>query len=170
MQEPLEQAPESLELRAFLYAAGGLDPSEVRSFEACLASEQDAREALARAVAAAGPPDGGPPPGPDPAYRARVRRRLLGSAGLWHALPRLRTYRRHAAAGAGLAAALLLMIGLEMLSGPEAGPAPVASQSVDARSVPPGPARAGLRSGRATWRRALIGHCGAGCVSHRGKK
>jgi hypothetical protein len=167
MQEPFEPAPESLELRAFLYAAGGLDPSEVHAFEARLASEQDAREALARAVAAAGSPDGGPPR-PNLAYRARVRRRLLGSAGLWHALRRPRKYHGHAAAG--LAAALLFVIGLEVLPGPEAEPAPVASPSVDARSVPPAPARAGLRPGPGTSRRALMGHGGAGCVSHRSKK
>ena len=40
MQERPEPAPESLELQAFLYAAGGLEGQEVRAFEACLASGQ----------------------------------------------------------------------------------------------------------------------------------
>jgi anti-sigma factor RsiW len=65
-----------LALEALLYAGGELPPAEAASFEARLASDQAAREALVCAVQAnlsLSDPKAGRP---DPAYRDRVRRQL----------------------------------------------------------------------------------------------
>jgi anti-sigma factor RsiW len=92
-----------LAVQALLYASGGLAEADAAAFERRLAADQAACEALAQAVPLALALRGQPVAPPDPAYRARVRQRLLRPA-----------FRGHPAlwAGLGAAAAVLVMLGL----------------------------------------------------------
>jgi anti-sigma factor RsiW len=110
---------------ALLYAGGELPPAEVASFEARLATDQAAREALVCAVQA-GLSLSDPRAGrPDPAYRDRVRRRLawakcrpaLGGFGL----------------GAAAAALLIFTLGRPAVPDPDSG---IVAIPVPAEHVP----------------------------------
>ncbi len=104
------------------YAAGALDPAAAAEFERRLADDQAARDALCAAVRAGRAVAGLPEPVPDPAYRARVLRRLADN-GPWRK-PGLRPYRGHPGLWA-LAGAAAAAVALTWLPGrPAADPAP----------------------------------------------
>src|SRR5262245_57557832 len=103
-------AEEPLVLQALLYAAGGLGRAEAPRFGDGRGQAPGARGALGRAVAVAASLGGGGPARPHPAYRARVRRRLLPSQGLWGRLARAGG--RPPRWPAAVAAVLLLVGGL----------------------------------------------------------
>lgn len=121
---------QALVLQALLYAGGELDDRESAAFEARLAEDQSAREALAHAVQLTHTVE--QPARPDPAWRERVRQRLAGPT-LWQRLVGKRSYRGHPAlwTGMGAAAAVLLML---VTSHPVTAPAPLAHEE---KSAPP---------------------------------
>ena len=65
------------QLLALLYAAGQLDRQQATAFERRLADDQAARDALCTAVRLNWATEGQAAPVPDPAYRERVRQRLM---------------------------------------------------------------------------------------------
>jgi len=119
---------------ALLYANGELEGAEAEAFEKRLADDQDAREALSQAVLLTGTLGGREPPRPNPAYRDRIRERLLpGSgpapssrpAGWWSAVLRPQVYRGHPMVwllSGALAAALLVFCAATARA--PSGPAP----------------------------------------------
>lgn len=121
--------PEDLALLALLYSSGELEGDEAAAFEARLAVDQEARDALAQAVqlslTAAGERCA-----PDATWREETKRRLLQRASLWQRLAGPRVYRGHPAVWSifgALAASLVLSL----------MPAPPAShESVQAEPVP----------------------------------
>jgi hypothetical protein len=86
----------NLQATALRYAAGDLTPDEIAAFEAQLAEDQDARDALAEAVRLSAQAIGQKPPAPHPSFRTAIRARLG-----------LMTYRGHPLAWAGLGAVAL---------------------------------------------------------------
>jgi hypothetical protein len=66
----------TLQATALRYAAGDLTPEEVTAFEARLAGDQDARDALSEAVRLSAQAIGQTPPTPHPSFRALTRARL----------------------------------------------------------------------------------------------
>src|SRR5262245_22671866 len=66
----------TLQTTALRYAAGDLPPEEVTAFEARLAVDQEARDALAEAVRLSAQAIGQKPPAPHPSSRAAIRERL----------------------------------------------------------------------------------------------
>jgi hypothetical protein len=73
----------TLQTTALRYAAGDLPPDEVSAFEALLAEDQDARDALAEAVRLSAAAIGQKPPAPHPSCRSALRARL-GLTGRRH--------------------------------------------------------------------------------------
>jgi hypothetical protein len=71
------QAPTPLATTAMLYVCGDMADSEAADFEALLAIDQEARDALAEAVALLTPLANGRVPGLNPAYRDAVRQRFV---------------------------------------------------------------------------------------------
>ncbi|MCI0701908.1 MAG: hypothetical protein L0241_12575 [Planctomycetia bacterium] len=71
----------TLQGTALRYAAGDLPPPEATHFEARLATDQEARDALAEAVRLSAAAIGQQPPAPHPSFRERIRARLRGSRG-----------------------------------------------------------------------------------------
>jgi hypothetical protein len=139
----------TLQGTALRYAASDLTPAEIEAFEARLAEDQDARDALAEAVRLSAAAIGQKPPAPDPSLRAAFRARLarLGAPGhplAWVAL------------GAAAVAACTL-IGLTLAEPgppdgaraaprPAAAPAPTSAAAANAPAPhlpePPAPAAA----------------------------
>jgi hypothetical protein len=74
----------SLQGTALRYAAADLTPAEAGAFEARLADDQDAREALAEAVRLSAAAIGQKPPTPDPFVRTALRLRLARRGSRWH--------------------------------------------------------------------------------------
>jgi hypothetical protein len=137
-EEHPEGGAERLALQALLYAGGALDEPEVDDFEARLAADQRAREALCRAVELVQSCAGGPVR-PDPAYRERVRRRVA-PRGLLGLLLRRRLYSGHPAAWAGLGAVAAALVMLVLFGGP-LPPVPAAGQPLQvAEGATPPPA------------------------------
>jgi hypothetical protein len=95
----------TLQATALRYAAGDLDPKEVSAFEARLADDQDARDALAEAVRLSAAAIGQKSPAPHPSFRGIIRARL-GLLG----------YRGHPIAWAGLGAAVVAVCALVAVS------------------------------------------------------
>lgn len=101
--------PEDLALLALLYSSGELEGEEAAAFEARLAVDQEARDALAQAVqlslTAAGERCA-----PDAVWREETKKRLMQRASLWQRLAGPRVYRGHPAVWSifGAAAASLL--------------------------------------------------------------
>jgi hypothetical protein len=95
----------TLQATALRYAAGDLDPKEVSAFEARLADDQDARDALAEAVRLSAAAIGQKSPAPHPSFRGIIRARL-GLLG----------YRGHPIAWAGLGAAVVAACALVAVS------------------------------------------------------
>jgi hypothetical protein len=135
MRKPDLSPEPPLTALALLAAGGELEGEQAAAFERRLARDQDAREALARAVQLSQSFANLPPALPDPTYRDRVRQRLLPRRGLWHTLPHARSLPVLTAL-AGAAAALLLSLWLSRspvavptaddaetpVAGPEEGP------------------------------------------------
>ncbi|MBM3981596.1 MAG: hypothetical protein FJ304_15225, partial [Planctomycetes bacterium] len=63
----------TLQATALRYAADDLAPAERAAFEARLADDQDAREAVAEAVRLSAAALGAPAPAPHPSVRAALR-------------------------------------------------------------------------------------------------
>src|SRR5438105_15564753 len=102
---PQPQDPLALQALALRYAAADLPPADAAAFEARLATDQAAREALAEAVRLSAAALGRAPPTPDRTFRDMIRERL---SGRW--LPRWlsrRAYRGHPLAWAALGAAVV---------------------------------------------------------------
>jgi hypothetical protein len=91
----------TLQATALRYAAGDLSADEAASFEALLARDQSARDALAEAVRLSAAALGREPPGPDRSFRAAIRERLIGWCPAWL---RRRAYHGHPLVWAGLGA------------------------------------------------------------------
>ena len=118
---------------ALRYAAGDLPPDEVAAFEARLADDQDARDALAEAVRLSAAAIGQPPPAPHPSFRAAIRARLS-----------LRAYRGHPFAWVGLGGAVVAacaVLGVALADRPDppaAAAAPMPAETIPApRAVEP---------------------------------
>jgi len=92
----------ALAATALRYAAGDLTPAECAVFEAQLATDQDARDALAEAIRLSARALHQPPPAPDRTFRAAIRERLVGWTPSWL---RRRAYRGHPATWTALGAA-----------------------------------------------------------------
>ena len=95
----------TLQATALRYAAGDLDPEEIAAFEARLAEDQDARDALAEAVRLSAAAIGQPSPAPHPSFRGIIRARLG-----------LLSYRGHPIAWVGLGAAVVAVCALVAVS------------------------------------------------------
>jgi anti-sigma-K factor RskA len=109
---PHADFPEDLALLALLYSSGELEGEEATKFEARLAVDQEARDAVAQAVqlslTAAGERCA-----PDAAWREETKRRLLQRASLWQRMAGPRVYRGHPAVWSifgALAASLVLSL------------------------------------------------------------
>jgi hypothetical protein len=99
---------------ALRYAARDLNPRETSTFEARLANDQVARDALSEAVRLSAAALGQAPPVPHHSFRAAIHERLLGWWPGWLAR---RSYRGHPIAWAGLGAttvAVCLILGLSL--------------------------------------------------------
>jgi hypothetical protein len=127
----------TLQGTALRYAAGDLTPADAAAFEARLAEDQDARDALAEAVRLSAAAIGQTPPAPHPSFRAAIRARLD-----------LRGSRGHPFVWVGLgaaAAAACTLIGLTLADrGPREvaapGSAPVRTEGAPAPHPPERPA------------------------------
>src|SRR4051812_28483228 len=91
----------ALQATALRYAAGDLNAAEVAAFEARLAADQDARDALSEAVRLSAAALGQSSPTPHRSFRQAIRERLLGWCPPWLAR---RAYRGHPLAWAALGA------------------------------------------------------------------
>jgi hypothetical protein len=120
----------NLQATALRYAAGDLSPDESAAFEARLAGEQDARDALAEAVRLSAQAIGQAPPAPHPSFRAILRARLA-----------LGAYRGSPLAWTGLGAAAVAactLLGLFLAgAGPESAPGAVATAPAEVRAATP---------------------------------
>ncbi len=94
----------TLSSTALRYAAGDLPPAECAGFEARLATDQEAREAVAEAIRLSAAALHQAPPAPDPTFREAIRERLLGWTPAWL---RRRAYRGHPATWTALGAILV---------------------------------------------------------------
>jgi len=115
----------TLQAAALRYAAGDLSPDEVAAFEARLAEDQDARDALAEAVRLSAAAIGQKPPAPHPSFRTAIRARLG-----------LMAYRGHPFAWAGLGAAAVAACTLIGLSLADRADAPEAATVTPAPTGP----------------------------------
>ena len=114
MPDGLQHPEPNLQATALRYAAGDLTPAEASEFEALLAVDQRARDALSEAVRLSAAALGQSVPAPDRSLRAAIRERLLGCCPTWLAR---RAYRGHPLAWAGLGAvavAACTVIGLAL--------------------------------------------------------
>src|ERR1700721_1414987 len=93
--------PMLLQSIALRYAARDLNPRETSTFEARLANDQVARDALSETVRLFCAALGQAPPVPHHSFRAAIHERLLGWWPGWLAR---RSYRGHPIAWAGLGA------------------------------------------------------------------
>lgn len=92
MSEAPAHPDAALQATALRYAAGDLGDAEVVEFEARLAADQDARDALSEAVRLSAAALGQAPPEPHRSFRAAIRERLAGWCSSWLAR---RAYRGH---------------------------------------------------------------------------
>lgn len=135
MPEPTAD-PLALEALALRYAAGRLSPAAAAAFEARLATDQEARDALAEAVHLSAAALGQEPPAPDRSFRAAIRERLRPLSGWGVRWLARRAYRGHPAVWAGLGAgavAVATVVGLELAGGP---PAPVETVQAPLDALP----------------------------------
>ena len=108
--------PDDLALRALLYSSGELEGDEATAFEARLAVDQEARDALAQAVELTLTATG-ERRAPDEVWREETKRRLLQRVSLWQRLAGPRVYRGHPAVWSifgALAASLVLTLMQQM--------------------------------------------------------
>jgi len=94
----------TLQAAALRYAAGDLTATEAATFEARLATDQDARDALAEAVRLSARALGQEPPAAHRSFLAAARERLCGWCPAWLAR---RAYHGHPLVWAGLGAATI---------------------------------------------------------------
>ncbi len=127
MPDGLQHPEPTLQATALRYVASDLAPTEAAAFEARLAEDQEARDAVSEAVRLSAAVLRQPPPTPHRSFRAAIRERLVGWCPGWLAR---RAYRGHPLAWAGLGAVVVAactVVGLsladrEALSGsPDAG-------------------------------------------------
>jgi hypothetical protein len=141
MPDGLQHPEPNLQATALRYAAGDLTTAEASEFEALLAVDQRARDALSEAVRLSAAALGQSAPAPDRSFRAAIRERLLGYCPTWLAR---RAYRGHPLAWAGLGAvavAACTVIGLALAERTStATPAPSGQASPSAGSVALAPA------------------------------
>jgi hypothetical protein len=139
MPDGLRPPEPTLQAIALRYAAGDLGPDEAAAFEARLATDQDARDALSEAVRLSAAALGQEPPRPSPSLRSAIRDRLLGRSPAWFAR---RLYRGHPLLWAGLGSVVVAAACLVALS--LADPAELRGEAeepvVSPRPVPPAPA------------------------------
>jgi hypothetical protein len=110
MSNPAHESDVSLV--ALLYASGELEGPEAVAFEARLATDQAAREAVVQAVELNARAQGLAIT-PNPAWRNAALRRLQPTASFWQRLAGKRLYRGHPIVwtlGGALAASLMLML------------------------------------------------------------
>lgn len=125
----------ALQVLALQYAARELPDDAAQAFEAQLATDPAAQDALAEAVRLSAAALGQPPPAPERAVRAVVRDRLRQVGRLWQGWLARRVYRGHPLAWAVLGAGVLaaaVVIGLQVV-----GPSPKAAARVPAPNAPP---------------------------------
>jgi hypothetical protein len=129
----------ALQAAALRYAAGDLTPAEAAAFEAKLADDQPARDALAEAVRLSAAALGQEPPAPHRSFRAAIRERLAGWRPGWLAR---RAYRGHPLlwSGAGAAAvAACTAAGLMLAGEPPHEPTPQTKPLASAPAAAPVP-------------------------------
>jgi hypothetical protein len=131
-----------LALVALRYAADELTPAETELFEARLAVDQEAREALGEAVRLSAVASGVPAPTPDPLFRDAARERLHPT---WAArlFPR-RPYRGHPLAWAGVGGAIAAVVSVavtHLTAESAAGTPPAISACDPPADLPTGPSR-----------------------------
>ena len=120
----------TLQATALRYAASDLTPEEVAAFEARLAEDQDARDAVAEAVRLSAQAIGQKPPSPHPSFRVAIRERLSlraprGGPLAWIAL------------GAAVAACTIFGLTLaENAEQPDAASGPVALAPAETHPAP----------------------------------
>jgi hypothetical protein len=138
-EAPTKPDPLALQATALRYAAGELPPGDSAAFEARLADDQDARDALAEAVRLSAAALGQEPPAPDRTFRAMIRERLRPVSAWWAGWLARRAYRGHPLTWAGLGAgtvAAATLLGLHLAeNGRVATPALAAPRPHD----PPAP-------------------------------
>lgn len=140
-----EPTPRALEATALRYAAQDLSPADAAAFEARLAYDQDAREALAEAVRLSAAALGQEPPTPHRSFRALIRGRLRPLTGWLSRRLARRAYRGHplawSGAGAVVVAALLWAAGPFDEAEPDAArPDSPSVVEAPATPLPPAPA------------------------------
>ena len=124
----------TLQTVALRYAAGDLSPAETASFEARLADDQDARDALSEAVRLSAAALGQEPPTPDRSFRSAIRERLTGWCPSWLAR---RAYRGHPFVWFGFGAAAVAACTVFALSVADREPLPTPAPA--RATVPPAP-------------------------------
>jgi hypothetical protein len=126
----------ALEATALRYAARSLPPVEIAAFEAQLAGDPSAREALSEAVRLSAAALGQESPAPDHSFRAMIREKLHPLRAWYSGWLARRAYRGHPLAwtgiGGGIAAAALLAFQYSM-TGPLPVPAAAANKLVPTR-------------------------------------
>lgn len=132
-EAPTRPDPLALQATALRYAAGELAPTDTEAFEARLADDQDARDALAEAVRLSAAALGQEPPAPDRSFRLLIRERLRPVSAWWAGWLARRAYRGHPLTWAGIGAgavAAATVFGLHLAEGSRAAtvvPTPTAA-------------------------------------------
>jgi hypothetical protein len=142
MHKASDHPEPALQAAALRYAAGDLSPNEAAAFEARLADDQDARDALSEAVRLSAACLGQTPPEPHTSFRAAIRERLAGWCPGWLAR---RAYRGHPATWSALGASVVVACGLVGVSlaerkRPAAPAAPLAPEVARPATGEPPPA------------------------------
>jgi hypothetical protein len=127
--------PMFLQNTALRYAAADLNPEETAAFEARLANNQDARDALSEAVRLSAAALGQAPLAPHPSFRAAIRERLFGWWPGWLAR---RAYRGHPLLWAGFGASAIAACTVFGLSLTDREPIPTVSPTSAPKSMPGG--------------------------------
>jgi hypothetical protein len=117
MRDATTRPPADAELAvtALRYAAAEMAPAEAEAFEARLANDQTARDALAEAVRLSAAASGAPVPTPDPLVKQAVAERLHPT-WLSRLFPR-RPYRGHPAVWAGLGGSVAAAVAVTVAVG-----------------------------------------------------
>ncbi|VTU01183.1 unnamed protein product [Gemmataceae bacterium] len=136
MRKASDHPEPALQAAALRYAAGDLSPGEAAAFEARLAGDQDARDALSEAVRLSAACLGQAPPEPHASFRAAIRERLAGWCPAWLAR---RAYRGHPASWSALGASVVVACGLVGVSLAERKRPPAPAAALAPAVAPPAP-------------------------------